>query len=564
MSHSQGIMKTAGVQGRGDFRRRALEHEERRRQARGASTEGMVMRREGSRPQSQTVRTLRPVSPNSKPAAATTGASSTVGRSSQPRRAGSFVDEEPVQNVLLSTAERASVDGVNSAAELTVRPKLIHARSPVAFCRSPRDATRAEEPVVAPRRGVDVGPPERRCALFNDDAPEVPDVQRVASLIEMHTRAEPEEEAPVIAEPPKDEPPAVAEPVAEHTDADEAAAEPVADDTEQHAQAELDATREQEEEAERLRVKEEINRLKEAARAKASRVKQALRQRHVNAGEVEAPAPEPSGIYDGGADALTPSVEWDIAADVEGFLFTPPPPGVTVQCRIEREKKFLKSNPVYAVYLESNGQCLLAARKRTKKSAANYVISLDRKDLSRQSPNYVGKLRSNVLGTEWVFYDRGHNPEKLTKESGCAVRQELGAVLYGTNVLGGKGPRKMKIAVPAVVDCDRRAIWQPLKKDESMLEKFKADDFEDLISLHNKAPVWNDAIKSYVLNFHHRVKKPSIKNFQVCAPEDPTTVMMQFGRMTSSSFCLDFSYPLSLFQAFSIALSSFDTKLACE
>eukprot|EP01116_Phalansterium_solitarium_P013411 TRINITY_DN3076_c0_g1_i2.p3 TRINITY_DN3076_c0_g1~~TRINITY_DN3076_c0_g1_i2.p3 ORF type:complete len:131 (+),score=56.49 TRINITY_DN3076_c0_g1_i2:582-974(+) len=130
--------------------------------------------------------------------------------------------------------------------------------------------------------------------------------------------------------------------------------------------------------------------------------------------------------------------------------------------------------------------------------------------------------------------------------------------------MGSKGPRKMKIGIPFVLDCDRRAIWQPMRPEESMVEKIKAGELEDLMALNNKPPVWNEAIKSFTLNFHKRIKKASIKNFQVCSPDDANTVLMQFGRVSRNVFILDFSYPLSLFQAFSIVLTSFHNKLACE
>jgi tubby-related protein 1 len=70
--------------------------------------------------------------------------------------------------------------------------------------------------------------------------------------------------------------------------------------------------------------------------------------------------------------------------------------------------------------------------------------------------------------------------------------------------------------------------------------------------------------KSYVLNFHNRVKQPSVKNFQIINPEDIDTILMQFGRVSGGVFSMDFQYPFSLLQAFSVALTSFDNKLACE
>lgn len=41
-------------------------------------------------------------------------------------------------------------------------------------------------------------------------------------------------------------------------------------------------------------------------------------------------------------------------------------------------------------------------------------------------------------------------------------------------------------------------------------------------------------------------------------------IVLQFGRVSGDTFTLDLQYPLSPIQAFGIALSSFDAKLACE
>lgn len=39
---------------------------------------------------------------------------------------------------------------------------------------------------------------------------------------------------------------------------------------------------------------------------------------------------------------------------------------------------------------------------------------------------------------------------------------------------------------------------------------------------------------------------------------------MQFGRVSEDIFTMDYNYPMCAVQAFGIALSSFDSKLACE
>lgn len=41
-------------------------------------------------------------------------------------------------------------------------------------------------------------------------------------------------------------------------------------------------------------------------------------------------------------------------------------------------------------------------------------------------------------------------------------------------------------------------------------------------------------------------------------------IVMQFGRVAEDIFTMDYNYPMCALQAFAIALSSFDSKLACE
>ena len=41
-------------------------------------------------------------------------------------------------------------------------------------------------------------------------------------------------------------------------------------------------------------------------------------------------------------------------------------------------------------------------------------------------------------------------------------------------------------------------------------------------------------------------------------------VVLQFGRIFEDEFTMDYNYPMNAVQAFAIALSSFDSKLACE
>ena len=50
---------------------------------------------------------------------------------------------------------------------------------------------------------------------------------------------------------------------------------------------------------------------------------------------------------------------------------------------------------------------LLAGRKRKKSATSNYLITTDPTDLSRAGESFVGKLRSNMMGTQFTVFDGG-------------------------------------------------------------------------------------------------------------------------------------------------------------
>lgn len=58
------------------------------------------------------------------------------------------------------------------------------------------------------------------------------------------------------------------------------------------------------------------------------------------------------------------------------------------------------------------------------------------------------------------------------------------------------------------------------QEQESLLSRWQNHSLDNLIELHNKAPVWNDDTQSYVLNFHGRVTQASVKNFQIVHDND--------------------------------------------
>jgi len=155
------------------------------------------------------------------------------------------------------------------------------------------------------------------------------------------------------------------------------------------------------------------------------------------------------------------------------------------------------------MYLDDSRRFLLAARKRVKSASSNYVISCSSDNISRHNSSYIGKLCSNFLGTEFCIYDVnniGTKPASALCQAGSnnaaasgstflaalssaqspgvgadssgMEKLEKGAVLYQTNVLGTRGPRKMSAAVPAI-GADGSSLWRPSGPDDSILDRLK-------------------------------------------------------------------------------------------
>jgi tubby-related protein 1 len=69
--------------------------------------------------------------------------------------------------------------------------------------------------------------------------------------------------------------------------------------------------------------------------------------------------------------------------------------------------------------------------------------------MDKGSGGYLGKVRSNFLGTEFSIFDNGKGPKKAEQVKNN-LRTQQGVVQYETNVLGSKGPRRMKVLLPNV------------------------------------------------------------------------------------------------------------------
>lgn len=273
-------------------------------------------------------------------------------------------------------------------------------------------------------------------------------------------------------------------------------------------------------------------------------------------------------------------------ADVHRFVTHPVPRTAgAMHCYIKRRKTGAgKLYPEYCLYTRQGGHFLMAAKKQANNKTSNYHVTLNDRDFAKESPDYLGKLRANFVGTEFQLFDHGSNSSNSSSSKGVdgagmlglssgpsnvgTPREELGVVVYAANVLGARGPRKMQAFLPRVSKVNDRAInWkeeEDLVEQDAMLERVRRGDTAKFHHFINKPPRWNDQVGAYVLNFMGRVTMASVKNFQLIEPEDHETVVLQFGRVGKHDFTMDVRWPFTPLQALGVVLSSFDSKIACD
>ncbi|CAD5185960.1 unnamed protein product [Musa acuminata subsp. malaccensis] len=300
-------------------------------------------------------------------------------------------------------------------------------------------------------------------------------------------------------------------------------------------------------------------------------------------------------------------------------LKQPGPRDNPIQCFIRRER----ATSTFRLYLGlspslhgQNDKLLLAARKIRRATSTDFVISLTADDFSRASSSYVGKVRSNFLGTKFTVYDSQPPCDAAVSSGSRSTRRihskqvsprvpagnyNIATIAYELNVLRTRGPRRIQCtmhSVPVSSIQEGGSVPFPTSFIHSISEQLPSlavakgkepvIDFSSTsltesrapvqtngapLMLKNKAPRWHEQLQCWCLNFRGRVTVASVKNFQLVAAVDPShhvshaeqeKVILQFGKIGKDIFTMDYRYPLSAFQAFAICLTSFDTKPACE
>jgi len=232
-----------------------------------------------------------------------------------------------------------------------------------------------------------------------------------------------------------------------------------------------------------------------------------------------------------------------------------------VQCYIRRDIDGSHINfNKYQLFVESTNTPILAAYRHHHANAHSYFdIKLNSTGKLQDSERglTIANVDMNFGGTLFLLHNSVSGHQGNAKDMAC--------VTYEKNRVSNKGPRKMRIAIPSVrEDKAEFTEWtHESLKSSKMVQALKSVSTKDMVIMLNKPPRWNAKKKAYMLDFKGRVTRSSVKNFQlVDAIRDPehNRVILQHGRVGVNKFTMDVQHPMSLLQAFAIALSSLHSK----
>lgn len=141
------------------------------------------------------------------------------------------------------------------------------------------------------------------------------------------------------------------------------------------------------------------------------------------------------------------------------------------------------------------------------------------------------------------------------------------------------GPSRIEAFIPSVNAAGSASVWQPNCEEDGMNMRIDGGRYSNLMPLVNKKPKWDDTHGGHVLNFQGRVTESSVKNFQLCPADIPSSsstsfsdtgmtsgvlndnVVLQFGRVAKHKFTLDVRYPMSPMQ---VVLNLIEVLADCQ
>jgi tubby and related proteins len=88
---------------------------------------------------------------------------------------------------------------------------------------------------------------------------------------------------------------------------------------------------------------------------------------------------------------------------------------------IIRDKGGFNFWPEFHLYFSEDSHYLMSAKKTSSRPTSTFIISRSRTNFEEEGPQYLGKMKSNVLGDVLNVFGPGLNPSNA-KEKGVAPR----------------------------------------------------------------------------------------------------------------------------------------------
>ncbi|KAJ8641180.1 hypothetical protein MRB53_017874 [Persea americana] len=278
----------------------------------------------------------------------------------------------------------------------------------------------------------------------------------------------------------------------------------------------------------------------------------------------------PLNAWDFSDSEAAPASSWSTLPN-RSLLCRPLPVDIgRCTCFIVKEaSQELKGASLYCLYTnEGQGRQdrkLAVAQHRRQSGRSEFRIAQNVKGiLCSSDESFLGSITANIMGSKHHIWDQG-SPDSLKKQSQLL----LAVVMFTPTITTLTGSyRSMRAWIPKHQSMQLKNAAQI--QHVNRLPKNWEEKMNKTHLLFSKVPHYNNISKRYELDFRERGRasglriQPSVKNFQLVMEEKGKQSILQFGRIGKSKYVMDYRFPMTAYQAFSICLASIDSKLCCS
>lgn len=209
----------------------------------------------------------------------------------------------------------------------------------------------------------------------------------------------------------------------------------------------------------------------------------------------------------------------------------------------EDKKEFLLTS--------EDGQNILLARRNNDDDGFGIFFVHDGEPPRALGPAFT-LTRNKASDKTWTLYASTCDQCECQGRRNCG-RRELANFNQHIEEVGEAKICCMEVEIPAVSQEGVIDVWCPMCRGQ-------AD--QECIELTSRRPKWNNRRKALMMDFFGRVSEASVRNIMLELPEDSDaqqpketqTHKLLFGKVGPNQYVLDFSKPLSMVQAFAMAV----------